>query len=163
MNGSGVGRLFNSPLEAGIRAVFILENLRPEAMDLNDLILLDYLVVHTADIGGPESLHPEIPNKEGELLVRRRLIENSLDLMHRCHLVERHLDERGVTFSASDEARNFLEVMETGYATRLKERAHWLAETFLRLSADEFRRVVGEKVGAWSEAFTRATAGPTAN
>jgi hypothetical protein len=30
------GELFNSQLEAGIRAVVVLENLRPETVDLSD-------------------------------------------------------------------------------------------------------------------------------
>jgi hypothetical protein len=54
------GKLFNSPLEAGIRAVVVLEKLRPEAADLAEMVLLDHVVVHTADLGGPPSLHPDV-------------------------------------------------------------------------------------------------------
>jgi hypothetical protein len=37
--------LFNSPLEAGIRTVVILDAFAPEAFDLATLSLLDYYVV----------------------------------------------------------------------------------------------------------------------
>ena len=69
------GHLYNSKLEAGIRAVVVLEELRPSAADLAEMVLFDYVVVHTADLGGPASLHAELPGRKGELLVRRRLIE----------------------------------------------------------------------------------------
>jgi len=49
---------FNGPLEAGIRAVAILGAAHPKAFDLQRLTAFDYLLVHTGDVGGPESLHP---------------------------------------------------------------------------------------------------------
>ena len=49
---------FNGPLEAGIRAVSILGAAYPQSYDLQRLVALDYLLVHTSDVGGPESLHP---------------------------------------------------------------------------------------------------------
>jgi hypothetical protein len=51
------GDLFNSRLEAGIRAVVVLESLRPETADLTEMVLFDHVVVHTGDLGGPASLH----------------------------------------------------------------------------------------------------------
>jgi hypothetical protein len=97
------GDLFNSPLQAGIRAVIVLEHLRPEKVDLAEMVLFDHGVVHTADLGGPPSLHPDLPGRKGELLVRRRLIEKSLDLMRRCHLIEQESHEGGIFFRASDD------------------------------------------------------------
>src|SRR5829696_7770477 len=107
------GELFNSRLEAGIRAVVVLEHLRPEEVDLSEMVLLDHVVVHTADLGGPPSLHPDLPGRKGELLVRRRLIEKSLDLMRRCHLVEQESADEGFLFLASDEAAAYVELLET--------------------------------------------------
>jgi hypothetical protein len=80
--------LFNSPLETGVRAVVILEAFFPRPFDLIRLTWLDHLVVHTADVGGPESLHPDLPQRTGEVLVKRRLVEAGLNLMRRLHLVD---------------------------------------------------------------------------
>ncbi|MCV5275801.1 threonine transporter, partial [Escherichia coli] len=52
---------FNSPLEAGIRAVSILGAAYPQTYDLQRLVAFDYLLVHTGDIGGPDNLHPPTP------------------------------------------------------------------------------------------------------
>ena len=42
-------RLFNSVFETGVRAVFVLVAAYPESLDLEDLIALDHLVVHSED------------------------------------------------------------------------------------------------------------------
>ena len=63
---------FNGPLEAGVRAVAVLSAAHPKAFDLQRLVAFDYLLVHTGDIGGPDSLHPPTPMHSAELLVRRK-------------------------------------------------------------------------------------------
>lgn len=43
---------FNSPLEAGIRSVGLLVASYPKCFDIQQLVVFDYLVVHTGDING---------------------------------------------------------------------------------------------------------------
>jgi hypothetical protein len=147
------GKLFNSPLEAGIRAVVVLEKLRPEAADLADMVLLDHVVVHTADIGGPPSLHPDLSDRKGELLVRRRLVERSLDLMRRCHLVDQEITDEGVLYRASDEAAGYIELLETRYSEKLKDCADWVALQLKSLGKAQFKNFVRAQIGDWTEAF----------
>jgi DNA repair ATPase RecN len=89
-------------------------------------VLFDHVVVHTSDLGGPPSLHADLPGRKGELLVRRRLVEASLELMRRCHLVEQDSMEDGLVWRASDDAASYLELLETAYSTHLKACAAWL-------------------------------------
>ena len=56
---AAVATPFNSPLETGVRALTVLAELAPAALDLQRLVYFDYLVVHSADAGGPRSLHPK--------------------------------------------------------------------------------------------------------
>ena len=102
--GSSPPPLFNSPLETGVRATIVLDATHPRAFDLAHVTWLDHLVVHTADIGGPTSLHPDIPQRTGELLVRRRLVEDGLNMMRRLHLIEAKIVEQGIVYQASEEA-----------------------------------------------------------
>ncbi|MGO4724853.1 MULTISPECIES: ABC-three component system middle component 2 [unclassified Inquilinus] len=155
---SDFGGLFNSPLEAGIRAVVVLEHLRPETLDLAEMVLFDHVVVHTADLGGPPSLHPEVPGRKGELLVRRRLIEASLLLMQRCHLIDQESAEDGFVYRASEEAAAYVELLETDYSVQMKACARWLAEQVRSHSKAQFKRLVRERIGDWTEAFQT---GPT--
>ena len=73
--------LFNSALETGVRALVILVANFPAALDLQRLVDFDYLVVHSGDVDGPESLHPPLPMREGELLVRRKIMSSSASMI----------------------------------------------------------------------------------
>lgn len=148
------GKLFNSPLEAGIRAVVVLEKLRPEAADLAEMVLLDHVVVRTADLGGPPSLHPDLSDRKGELLVRRRLVEKSLDLMRRCHLVDQEITDEGVLYRASDEAAGYIELLETHYSERLKDCADWIALQVRAAGKNQFKNLVRAQIGGWTDAFS---------
>jgi hypothetical protein len=154
---SEFGGLFNSPLEAGIRAVVVLEHLRPEALDLADMVLFDHVVVHTADLGGPPSLHPDVPGRKGELLVRRRLIEASLKLMQRCHLVDQESAAEGIIYRASEEAAAYVELLETEYSVQMKTCARWVAQQVKTHTKAQFKRLVREHIGNWTEAFQRGS------
>src|SRR6201996_3634871 len=117
--------LFNSALETGVRAVVVLDAAYPQAFDLSQLTWLDHLVVHTADIGGPPSLHPDIPQRTGELLVRRRLVEEGVSLMRRLHMIDATVSPRGIVFGAGEEASAFVDSLRSPYARQLKQRAGW--------------------------------------
>ncbi|MCO1371143.1 hypothetical protein L0Z42_11365 [Burkholderia multivorans] len=95
---------FNGPLEAGIRAVSILGAAYPQTFDLQRLVALDYLLVHTGDIDGPDNLHPPTPTHSAELLVRRKLVEQSLLLMMTRDLVEREVTPDGIKYGAGESA-----------------------------------------------------------
>jgi hypothetical protein len=145
--------LFNSALETGVRAVVVLDAAYPQAFDLSQLTWLDHLVVHTADIGGPQSLHPDIPQRTGELLVRRRLVEDGLDLMRRLHLVDTDTSEAGIVYTAREEASAFVESLRSSYARELRTRAEWLAGYLNTISRDELAKLVSDRIGRWAVEF----------
>jgi hypothetical protein len=147
---------FNGPLEAGIRAVCILGAAHPRALDLQRLIALDYLLVHTGDIGGPESLHPEAPFQSAALLVRRKLIENALLLMMTRDLIRREVSSDGIRYRAGENAATFLAALETQYLTGLKERASWLNDVVGKRTDQEFRVLMRRFFDDWIEEFQTA-------
>ena len=123
-------RPFNSPLESGLRSLFLLVESHPERCDLQRLLFYDYMVVHSADANGPESLHPATPHRSGEILVRRGLVERGLLLMLSRGLVDRSFDENGIEYCASETAASFLACLATPYAHGLSDRAHWVVSNF---------------------------------
>ncbi len=146
-------KLFNSPLETGVRALVILNATYPKAFDLSQLTWFDHLVVHTGDIGGPDSLHPNVPHRSGELLVRRCLIKDSLTLMRRLHLVEAYPNEHGIVYQATDDAYPFVDLLRSKYAMDLKGRAQWLAERVCNLDEKEIKNLIIQKMGRWNIEF----------
>lgn len=147
------GLPFNSPLETGIRSVGVLVALYPKAFDLQRMVAFDYLVVHTADVGGPTSLHPDLPLRSAELLVRRELVERGLHLMMSRRLVDRAAAKTGIVYRAGEMADVFLSTLTSEYMTLLQLRAQWVAEVFGDMGDDEFRTLMRDNFDKWVEQF----------
>jgi hypothetical protein len=144
---------FNGPLEAGLRAVALLGAAYPRAFDLQRLVGFDYLLVHTGDVGGPDSLHPPAPLQSAELLVRRRLVEQALLLMMTRELVAREVGPEGIRYRAGENAGTFLSSLESEYLKGLKDRARWLIEAFGDRDEQEFRATMRKFFHHWVEEF----------
>lgn len=153
---------FNSALETGVRTLAILIACYPKAHDLGRLVQYDYLTVHSADAGGPPSLHPPLPLRSGELLVRRGLIESGLRLMMSRSLVRRELHVQGFLYGAEDSAASFLDNMNSPYIVALRNRVDWVAATFDELSADKLDSIVKRLFEAWTIEFQPSWSGPQA-
>ena len=149
--------LFNSALETGVRALVVLNAAFPRAFDLAQLTWFDHLVVHTADVGGPQSLHPDLPQRTGELLVRRRVVEEGVQLMRRLHMIDAIADEKGIAYQASDDASALVDTMQTPYALELKSRAEWLAQMLEEFTSEQLAEHIAEKIGRWAVEFQGET------
>ena len=156
----GTPNPFNSALETGVRTLVILIACYPKAHDLGRLVQYDYLTVHSADADGPPSLHPPLPLRSGELLVRRGLIESGVRLMMSRSLVRRELQVQGFLYGAEDSAASFLDNITSPYIVALRDRADWVAATFDDLSTDELDAIVKRLFKAWTIEFQPGRSGP---
>lgn len=146
--------LFNGPVEMGMRAAMVLANAYPERVDLNRLVILDYIVVHSGDLpDGPESLHPATPLRAGEATVRRGLLENGLHLLAMKGLVMRHLDAAGITYSAEETVTSFLDALTSDYAEAVRSRSRWAVERLSGLTDVEANKLFEESIGRWKTEF----------
>lgn len=144
---------FNSPLETGVRSLAILHAAFPAAFDLQRLVEMDYLVVHSGDAGGPASLHAPLPLRAGELLVRRGLIEKGLILMMSRDLVRRLPAQDGFAYIAGEIAAPFIASMRDEYSLNLKERAIWAVQRFADMPTDEIRGYTHQFFARWASQF----------
>lgn len=131
----------------------ILVAAHPAPFDLERLVEMDYLVVHSGDANGPESLHAALPMRAGELLVRRGLIEKGLLLMASRNLVQRIPAEDGFNYVAGDAAAPFLASLTSTYSQRLKDRAQWVVERFADMATSEIRQITHRLFENWSSQF----------
>lgn len=145
--------VFNSALETGVRSLVILAANFPGALDLQRLVDFDYLAVHTGDVDGPESLHPPLPMREGELLVRRKIIESGLSLMMSRGLITRIAGEEGIVYQASDYAKPFVDSLATPYMRSLVEKASWVAATFGNMDTSELHNLINSFFDKWTTQF----------
>jgi len=144
---------FNSPVEAGVRAICLLVSAYPLAYDLQRLVAFDHLIVHTGDVKGPASLHPAVPLRTAELLVRRNLIERGLLLMMSRGLVNRVIDTSGILYRASEYADTFLSSLTASYLEALRQRGEWVLNTFGELDDEGLRHMMTRFFGQWIEEF----------
>jgi hypothetical protein len=128
---------------------------------LRQLVVLDHLVVHTGDINGPESLHPQEESRAAELLVRRRLVEAGLALMGTRGLIKRHATPNGFRYEAGAEAGTFVDLLQSKYAVALRARADWLSENVVSLSDEALNELVHRRIDRWAPEF-QADNGPGA-
>lgn len=152
-------RPFNTPLECGFRLLFILSATYPARSDLQRLISYDYLLVHSGDVdGGPESLHPSVPFRGGEWLVRREVISLGLDLMFSRELASKDFGKEGITYGGTQLTAPFIGLLNDAYATELNARAAWLASRFGNYSDKELLEFMRTNIGRWGAEFERLSA-----
>lgn len=141
--------LFNTPFELGLRMVYLLFSLRPGGADLQKLVLLDYAIVYSQDVGGPASLHTPVPYRNGELFSRRERIEQGLYLMSTRGLVDVVLDDRGMTYVAGESSFTMVGSLSSKYWRELQERCAWAAERFGPASSSELLELFADGGHLW--------------
>lgn len=144
---------FNSPIETGMRALILLAESYPNQLDLQRILEFDYLMVHSGDVDGPPSIHPALPLRSGELLVRRQLIERGLMLMISRGLIGRHATPNGFMYQAEDDAGPFIDALTAEYLEDLKDRAVWVVDRFSEMSDHDIRVMLSQVYDQWSREF----------
>ncbi len=147
-------RVFNGPVEVGLRSLVLLLEVFPDTLDLQRLVALDYLLIHSGDFNqGPRSLHPPSPMRAGEVAVRRGLIDDGLHLYRSRGLIEQVPTDSGFEYSAAENAAPFLDALASSYVASLRERGTWIFETFGRLPFEDLQKVLDEALGRWRTEF----------
>ena len=122
---------FNNYVETGLRILTILTSSFPIAYDIDHLIYFDFMVVHSGDINRNEtSLHPPVPNRRGEIFVRRTLIKTALDIFSHKGLIDIRFTSTGILYGATETSVPFLETLSEDYTLALISKAQWLMREF---------------------------------
>jgi len=146
--------VFNGPVEFGIRSALILVAAYPRALDLQRLLVLDYVIVHSGDLaGGPESLHAPSPMRAGEISLRRGLVEQGLQLLASRGLVKRTLDHNGILYQAEDLTNLYISSMRGNYFEALKIRSLWAVSLTEPMNDEAINRLRQQSTSAWKMEF----------
>lgn len=141
---------FNNKIELGLRALTILVSSYPKSYSLRDLVILDYFLVYSRDLSNDgESLHPQVPFRSGELIIKSENLEKGLHLYIHKGLVELKLSNNGFNYKASDSSKYFLDLLSNQYTISLIEKADWLTETLKTFSKYELRKKIEEIFIEW--------------
>ena len=126
---SSVKVIFNSPLELGTRCSLILIALE-KRFSLDDLVLLDYALLYSNDFGGPENLHPALPNHIAEIGHRREFLPESLVFFSKRGLISAHIEETGYYYSANNQTLQFVSCLKSEYYRKCWVRLSWLIDNY---------------------------------
>ncbi|GAB3599722.1 hypothetical protein GCM10027586_02130 [Kineococcus gypseus] len=143
----------NSPLELGVRVLVVLTACFPRTLDLDQLVLMDHCLLHSADLGGPPSLLPAVSTRSGELGLKRTVLEHGAQLMARAGMVEVVTSEKGLTFRAGEEAAPFLRLISSPMMRSLSAIAEWAVAEFADLSTEQIRTRMRTVSQQWAEEF----------
>jgi hypothetical protein len=145
---------FNGPVEIGLRALCVLTAAYPVSYTLQQLVVFDYLLVHSDDVpGGPPGLHPQTPHRGGEILVRRGVLQDGLALYESRGLIARAYQADGIFFAATDKSAGFLDALSAEYLKELRACADWVVDSFGFLDDSELDAMVRERIGTWGAEF----------
>lgn len=147
----------NSPLEVGVRALVLLAESHPEPLDLAQLVVLDYVLLHSGEFDGPPSLHPDLPARAGELGMKRTVLEQALLVLIRAGLAGVVDRREGLMYTATDRGPVFVDVLEAPYVGSLRERAEWVVHHYF--PRVDTRVATRQIVNRSSADFTRAETG----
>jgi len=146
--------IFNSALETGIRAVCILSVNLSNKFDIHQLLAFDHLVVHTGDVtSAPSSLHPATRQRNGELLVRRPLIEDGLALMVSKKLIKKEFTSDGFYYRSTELGCVFIDTLTNHYILDLKERANWAVTLYQDSGEKTFSDILSTAFDRWTNEF----------
>lgn len=141
--------LYNTPFELGLRMVYLLFALRPHEADLLKLVMLDYAIVYSKDVGGPESLHTPVPYRNSELFSRRERIEQGLYLMSSRGLIDIRVTANGLNYIAGSSSFTMVGSLSSKYWRELTHRCRWAAQRFGEMSTRDMQTLFANQGHLW--------------
>ncbi len=148
--------LFNSPLEVGLRILYIFRNTNKSILDIQRLIYYNYLIVHSSDIpDAPESLHPEMPNRSCEILIGRKVIQKGINLLLSRELICVKYAKSGIKYISNKNTSLFLDHFNSNYSKELDERAKWVCSNYDSMSDNKLNGFIQSNLGKWGAEFSR--------
>jgi hypothetical protein len=146
-------------MECGLRMLFVLAAQPGKSTDLQRLVSYDYLLVHSSDVAeGPASLHPDVPFRGTELLVKRDIVHDGLNQMFSRELLQKSFTMYGITYCSNELTIAFTGLLVSDYAQALRERSQWLISHFGEMSDSDLANFMNANVGRWGAEFERFTA-----
>ena len=148
-------KLFNTPVEIGLRSLFLLNEFKPISLSIDKLIYLDYFLIHAGDVSKEQkSIHPKYPFRSGEIVVKRELLINALKLLISKELVSVRFYSTGLEYEITNIGCTALQYFESDYAVEIKKVSEWLNQTYKDYSELQLSDLINANIQKWGSEFT---------
>jgi hypothetical protein len=146
--------VFNSPLEIGFRLLFILNGISPKEIDFNRLVIYDYFLLNSNDFpNGPPSLHPAIPHRSAQIIIKPLIMKDALILMRSKELIDIIFSIDGIKYKSNILTKKFIELQENEYSKKLIELSKWINIQFGTYNEKELNTLVENNIPKWGGEF----------
>jgi|BioPla2DNA2_1021312.scaffolds.fasta_scaffold16720_3 hypothetical protein len=126
-----MSKLYNTPFEASLRILLILETSRNQSFSADMLAAIDFISIYGREFGiSDENLHGDNNYKFSEFTLRRELITKAIKQLVVDDLIKVNSTEKGFTYCANQKGLNYSEYLSSDYATAYR-RAVSLAREFI--------------------------------
>lgn len=141
--------VFNTPMEIGMRMVYLLLELYPNSLDVFYLTYLDYAVSYSEDLNGPVSLHTPVIKRGGAFLNNSDVVREALHKMSHFDFVKVNITKDGITYSAGENARAIVNSIKTEYSYSLQQRCRWVKDFISDKTYDDIQRLFETEGRRW--------------
>ncbi|WDM21262.1 ABC-three component system middle component 2 [Paenibacillus polymyxa] len=146
--------LFNSNLEIALRILVLLSQDSNNTYDLDRLVIFDYFIIHANDVDSEQmNLHPSLPLRSSEIIIKRKLISEGLDLLVSRGLIGIVYKDSGVYYCSNTLTKVFVELLKSDYFIILKKLSTWVAETYGSIETSELNSIVNKNIQQWGGEF----------
>jgi hypothetical protein len=155
-------RVFNNEIEMGLRILVILKCIYPKSFSVEMINYYDYFSLHSKDIGGEKSLHADVPNRSGELFVKRGLIERSLKMLLLRGLVKYayHQDSKnGFEYIITENGVSLIDNLNESYSKNLISSVTWVCHYFKDKTYRDIKCFVAQNKKNWNSETPYCTVG----
>jgi len=155
-------RVFNNEIEMGLRILVILKCIYPRSLDREMINYYDYFSLHSKDIGGEESLHADVPNRSGELSIKKGLIKSSLKMLLLRGLIEYdyHKDRKnGFEYVVTENGASLIDNLNEFYTQNLISNVMWVCHHFKDKSYSDIKLFVAQNKENWNGETAYCTVG----
>lgn len=148
-------RLFNTPVEVGLRALILLNASAQNdiMLDAEKIMYLDYLCLNTSDLGGPESINAPIPNRGIQVYSKKDLIQKGLLVLISKELISLRSTSQGFMYVINEAGKTFLSLFTTKYYADLVARAEWVWGNWGQMTNQEIGNYIDRNIQKWGGEF----------
>ncbi|WP_148359073.1 ABC-three component system middle component 2 [Peribacillus simplex] len=146
--------LFNAPLEVGLRTLVLLSYVKTNDYDIDRIVIFDYFILHARDIDAEQNnLHPSLPHRSTEIIIRRKLILEGLEILVSKGLVDIIYNNAGIFYKSNKMTDLFVNLLKSNYFIRLKNLTHWAISKYGEIDTQQLNSLINENVQLWGGEF----------
>ena len=146
--------LLNSSLEVSLRTLVLLNCSNNDTFDIDRLVIFDYFILHGKDIDDTQiSIHPPLPHRSSEIIIRRKLIKEGLEILFSRGLVNQTHNKDGIYYSANKNTELFINLLQSEYYRKLTEVINWSLFKYSNVETSILNNIVNENIDIWGGEF----------